>query len=184
MLPYSTTSGSRIYQPTSYLQNQPQNSSINAQKQKQDALHQMRKHKSLDGHQFLQQFEQATRHHATHYPEYYQYDNYDYQRPSFYSPQSIPPPPPSMAYDPVNIPTSNHDNYYQTNSLNQQNYDGLQREINDLNQRLNYVMNSIRTFWSPELKKERELRKEEAIRLNSFQNKICQQAVSLFYMFQ
>uniref|UniRef100_A0AC34QU09 Uncharacterized protein n=1 Tax=Panagrolaimus sp. JU765 TaxID=591449 RepID=A0AC34QU09_9BILA len=40
-------------------------------------------------------------------------------------------------------------------------------------------MNSIRTFWSPELKKERELRKEEALRMNTLQNKICQQAAEL-----
>ena len=56
----------------------------------------------------------------------------------------------------------------------------LQREYNAINKKLNYVMNSIRTFWSPELKKERQLRQEETMRLNSLQNKICQQAVRFF----
>jgi hypothetical protein len=57
-----------------------------------------RKHRSLDGAQFMREFDQATRHAVTHYPEYYQYDNYVnqiyeppppplQQQPAFYSPQ-------------------------------------------------------------------------------------------------
>jgi hypothetical protein len=53
-------------------------------------------------------------------------------------------------------------------------YDQLKHEYHVLNDKMNYVMNSIRTFWSPELKKERQQRKEEAY---SLQHKLCQQAV-------
>lgn len=56
-------------------------------------------------------------------------------------------------------------------------YEMLEREFVQLNQKLNYVMDSIKTFWSPELKKERQLRKEEALRINTLQYKLCQQAV-------
>lgn len=57
------------------------------------------------------------------------------------------------------------------------NYEMLKQEYMTMNQKLNYVMNSIRTFWSPELKKERQLRKEEAMRTNALQQKLGQQAV-------
>lgn len=56
-------------------------------------------------------------------------------------------------------------------------YEMLRREHATMNQKLAYVMNSIRTFWSPELKKERQLRKEEALRINTLHNKLAQQAV-------
>ncbi|VDP10785.1 unnamed protein product [Soboliphyme baturini] len=43
--------------------------------------------------------------------------------------------------------------------------DALRRELDSSSQKLNAMMNSIRTFWSPELKKERALRKEESSKL-------------------
>jgi hypothetical protein len=55
--------------------------------------------------------------------------------------------------------------------------ESLRRENEALNQKLNYMMNSIKQFWSPELKLERQQRKEEALRLASFQEKVMQQAV-------
>jgi hypothetical protein len=58
------------------------------------------------------------------------------------------------------------------------NVETLRRENSALNQKLNYMMNSIKSFWSPELKNERQQRKEETLRLANFQEKIMQQAVS------
>lgn len=58
--------------------------------------------------------------------------------------------------------------------------DTLRRENAALNQKLNYMMNSIKTFWSPELKQERQQRKDESMQLANFQSKIMQQAVSVF----
>ena len=55
--------------------------------------------------------------------------------------------------------------------------DSLHMENLALNQKLNYTMNSIRTFWSPELKHERQQRKEETMRLAAFEEKVIQQAV-------
>uniref|UniRef100_A0A914Z5Q3 Uncharacterized protein n=1 Tax=Panagrolaimus superbus TaxID=310955 RepID=A0A914Z5Q3_9BILA len=153
-----------------------------------------KKHRSLDGAQFMREFDQATRHAATHYPEYYQYDNYvnnqiydpppplqQQQQPAFYSPQGTAAAM-GRGYDmndplTVNVPSSSATGYYQPQQRGET--AALQREYNALNKKLNYVMNSIRTFWSPELKKERQLRQDETIRLNSLQNKICQQAAEL-----
>jgi hypothetical protein len=79
------------------------------------------------------------------------------------------------------VPSSSATGYYQPQPPPPpRDFSTLQREYNALNKKLNYVMNSIRTFWSPELKKERQLRQEETLRLNSLQNKICQQAVRFF----
>lgn len=53
----------------------------------------------------------------------------------------------------------------------------LKREVADATEKLNYVMNSIRDFWSPELKKERQQRKDESLRMTALQSKISQQSV-------
>ena len=42
----------------------------------------------------------------------------------------------------------------------------LQKELDHSREKLSSSMNSIKTFWSPELKKERAVRKEEAARCN------------------
>nr|CAB3243225.1 ELKS/Rab6-interacting/CAST family member 1-like [Phallusia mammillata] len=47
----------------------------------------------------------------------------------------------------------------------QQENEALRREIDLKESKLQSNMNSIKTFWSPELKKERSLRKEESIRI-------------------
>ncbi|XP_023240544.1 uncharacterized protein LOC111639000 [Centruroides sculpturatus] len=44
----------------------------------------------------------------------------------------------------------------------QNQYGNVKRELDSTNQKLGSSMHSIKTFWSPELKKERALRKEEA----------------------
>ncbi|XP_013793358.1 ELKS/Rab6-interacting/CAST family member 1-like [Limulus polyphemus] len=44
----------------------------------------------------------------------------------------------------------------------QSHYDNVKRELDVTTQKLGSSMHSIKTFWSPELKKERALRKEEA----------------------
>lgn len=62
-------------------------------------------------------------------------------------------------------------------------YEILKQDYITINQKLNYVMNSIRTFWSPELKKERQLRKEELIRTNTLQHRLGQQAVNKYINF-
>jgi ELKS/RAB6-interacting/CAST family protein 1 len=46
---------------------------------------------------------------------------------------------------------------------------GLQRELDSNKDKLSSSMNSIKTFWSPELKKERALRKEESSKLSQLQ---------------
>lgn len=43
----------------------------------------------------------------------------------------------------------------------------LQKSVDTTKEKLSSSMNSIKTFWSPELKKERQLRKEESAKLNS-----------------
>uniref|UniRef100_A0A7E4W674 GOLGA2L5 domain-containing protein n=1 Tax=Panagrellus redivivus TaxID=6233 RepID=A0A7E4W674_PANRE len=193
------SANSHLYQQVPSSNAQAQNAAANDlhqhQKQRQEMLQQMRKHRSLDGPQFLREFEQQSRYPATHYPEYYQYEPLDatyksaapppQPQPTFYSPQNAMNQHhvnQQQAYnyqDPltINVPTSTT-SYYPQQSRDRDSTN-VQRELNALNQKLNYVMNSIRTFWSPELKKERALRKEEALRLNSLQNKICQQSAEL-----
>lgn len=58
----------------------------------------------------------------------------------------------------------------------------LKRELDLTNQKLSSSMHSIKTFWSPELKKERALRKEESakyslindqLKLLNSENQVC-----------
>ena len=49
-----------------------------------------------------------------------------------------------------------------TNSDLQRDLANLKKELELTNQKLGSSMHSIKTFWSPELKKERALRKEES----------------------
>ena len=55
----------------------------------------------------------------------------------------------------------------------QRDNDSLRQELDNRDTKLNSSMNSIKTFWSPELKKERALRKEEAAK-----NTVTQRAMS------
>ncbi|XP_071484932.1 ELKS/Rab6-interacting/CAST family member 1-like isoform X3 [Diadema antillarum] len=54
--------------------------------------------------------------------------------------------------------------------------EGLRQELEGREAKLNSSMNSIKTFWSPELKKERALRKEEASKIQSLKEQ-CRVAV-------
>ena len=54
----------------------------------------------------------------------------------------------------------------------QREYDMLRREYEQSVHKLNSTMNSIKTFWSPELKKERTLRKEESSKLSLTQEQL------------
>ncbi|KAH7695507.1 CBR-ELKS-1 protein, partial [Aphelenchoides avenae] len=55
----------------------------------------------------------------------------------------------------------------------------LKREVAEMTEKLNYVMNSIRNFWSPELKKERQQRRDESMRMAALQDKISQQSAEI-----
>ncbi|XP_041460662.1 ELKS/Rab6-interacting/CAST family member 1-like isoform X3 [Lytechinus variegatus] len=54
--------------------------------------------------------------------------------------------------------------------------ESLRQELDNRETKLNSSMNSIKTFWSPELKKERALRKEEAAKIQSLKEQ-CRVAV-------
>lgn len=58
----------------------------------------------------------------------------------------------------------------------QRDNDSLRQELDNRDTKLNSSMNSIKTFWSPELKKERALRKEEAAKIQSLKEQ-CRVAV-------
>lgn len=60
-------------------------------------------------------------------------------------------------------------------------------ELDAVREKLSASMNSIKTFWSPELKKERALRKEESVRLARISDelKIAQEEISVrVFLFQ
>eukprot|EP00058_Branchiostoma_floridae_P011785 XP_002597273.1 hypothetical protein BRAFLDRAFT_203281 [Branchiostoma floridae] len=69
----------------------------------------------------------------------------------------------------------------QTKEMQREN-SALRKEIEIKEGKLQSSMNSIKTFWSPELKKERAIRKEEAsrlallkeqLRVTSEENQVC-----------
>lgn len=93
---------------------------------------------------------------------------------------SLPP-----QYNPVRV----RDPYSLPMGTLQKEYDGLRREYEMAVQKLNSTMTSIKTFWSPELKKERALRKEETAklallteqyRMGSQDSQVCLFLLSLF----
>jgi hypothetical protein len=62
----------------------------------------------------------------------------------------------------------------------------LKRELEMTNQKLGSSMHSIKTFWSPELKKERALRKEESAKYSLINDQLkllnAENQVSLLYL--
>lgn len=52
-------------------------------------------------------------------------------------------------------------------------YNLLKQDYEMAMQKLNSTMSSIKTFWSPELKRERQLRKEETAKLAALQRQVC-----------
>lgn len=57
-------------------------------------------------------------------------------------------------------------------------FEMLKREYESAVQKLNSTMNSIKTFWSPELKRERQLRKEESAKLANLQSQLSHQNIA------
>ena len=64
----------------------------------------------------------------------------------------------------------------------------LQQELDLAKEKVSSSMNSIKTFWSPELKKERSLRKEESAKINTQQEQLrisqTENKVSAFFQFR
>lgn len=83
-------------------------------------------------------------------------------------PLSIATNPSSTYYNPF----SNRDPYSMSLPILQREYELVRREYDSSMQKLNSCMNSIKTFWSPELKKERAMRKEEASKLALMQEQL------------
>ncbi|CAD5218308.1 unnamed protein product [Bursaphelenchus okinawaensis] len=161
--------------------------SVDRRAQRSEMMQSIRKHRSLDGSQFLRELDS----------------------------QAPPPPPPSYgvppadpyAYDQYSRQGVLQQNYganmggvdytsgypemtsqLYTPKVAQQHLpagygsgesDLLKRENAALNEKLNYMMNSIKTFWSPELKRERQGRKDDSHRLQRFQDKVMQQATEI-----
>lgn len=69
--------------------------------------------------------------------------------------------------------------YYSTDDVQlTHEYEILKREYENAVHKLNSTMNSIKTFWSPELKRERQLRKEESAKLANLQAQLSRTAIS------
>lgn len=117
----------------------------------------LRKHRSLDGSQFAERFL------GTHY------GNHE-ERSCFYPQTSVTYTALPHAYTRSPLIQSMGADLYAENEM-------LRRELHSMNDKLNYVVDSIRTFWRPELMKESEQRKDEALRINALQKKLYQQAV-------
>ncbi|KAI6188965.1 hypothetical protein M3Y98_00411100 [Aphelenchoides besseyi] len=159
-----------------------------------DTLHSMRKHRSLDGSVFLNELDNPTAQRIPPPPLYdnaemnprdpsfnlphaaydTNYDQQSYQRSRAYGQPEMQGYP--IRYDDISLnpqpPTKMMPQFADD-------LDSLRRDNMALNQKLNYMMNSIRTFWSPELKLERQQRKDETMRLAAFQDKVMQQAAEI-----
>ncbi|KAI6177525.1 ELKS/Rab6-interacting/CAST family member 1 [Aphelenchoides bicaudatus] len=198
--PPQTVPNPSAYYPSSqqYIKRQPPLSEM--QQRRMEALQSMRKHRSLDGSSFLCEFNQPQ--FQTNVPppsNDYQSDGFAGEQQMFYGMQPPAAPTtygqrygmePRTVYGAQNYPIGYDD---LSASIQQQQATGklphsftgvedmgdLKRENAALNSKLNYMMNSIKTFWSPELKQERQNRKDEAMRLADFQSKIMQQATEI-----
>ena len=91
------------------------------------------------------------------------------------------PPPGTLGRDPY------FNELQHTNSELQRDLSNLKKELELTNQKLGSSMHSIKTFWSPELKKERALRKEESakyslindqLKLLNSENQVGQTSIS------
>lgn len=95
-------------------------------------------------------------HRARQRPLRYQSLERDYDR------SYAPPPPPEEDYYRREPPPLFLGELQSQNSDLQRELGNLKKELELTNQKLGSSMHSIKTFWSPELKKERALRKEES----------------------
>lgn len=98
----------------------------------------------------------AGAHHRRPRPLRYQSLERDYDR------SYAPPPPPEDDYYRREPPPLFLGELQSQNSDLQRELGNLKKELELTNQKLGSSMHSIKTFWSPELKKERALRKEES----------------------
>ena len=80
----------------------------------------------------------------------------------WHTPPVAPIPMTHFARDPYQMPVPQL----------QREYDMLRQEYETAIQKLNSTMNSIKTFWSPELKRERSIRKEEMSKLALLQEQL------------
>ncbi|VDN02978.1 unnamed protein product [Thelazia callipaeda] len=94
---------------------------------------------------------------------------------SQYVGSSLSNPTSTNAYfwkQPANIRSYNYDIYEPSDMQSVRAYNLLKKDYEMAMQKLNSTMNSIKTFWSPELKRERQLRKEETAKLAALQKQI------------
>ncbi|VDP17279.1 unnamed protein product, partial [Onchocerca flexuosa] len=127
-----------------------------------------RQHKSLDGMQLDEYRTNETRHLL---PLNISTTNADIMS-SQYSGPSLSNPTTTNAYfwkQPTNTYSYDSDAYEPSNTQSSRAYNLLKQDYEMAMQKLNSTMNSIKTFWSPELKRERQLRKEETAKLAALQ---------------
>uniref|UniRef100_A0A915Q264 Uncharacterized protein n=1 Tax=Setaria digitata TaxID=48799 RepID=A0A915Q264_9BILA len=130
-----------------------------------------RQHKSLDG---MQMDEYETNEVGPLLPLDISTANTD-MISSQYSGPSLSNPTTTNAYfwkQPTNTYSYNEDAYGQTDTHSARAYNLLKQDYEMAMQKLNSTMSSIKTFWSPELKRERQLRKEETAKLAALQRQI------------
>ncbi|KAL3982051.1 RIM-binding protein of the cytomatrix active zone family protein [Acanthocheilonema viteae] len=102
---------------------------------------------------------------------------------SQYSGPSLSNPTTTNAYfwkQPANIYSYNGDTYGPSDTQSARAYSLLKQDYEMAIQKLNSTMSSIKTFWSPELKRERQLRKEETAKLAALQRQTAPQDGSGF----
>ncbi|CAG9529659.1 unnamed protein product [Cercopithifilaria johnstoni] len=127
-----------------------------------------RQHKSLDG---MQLDEYETNEVRPLMPLDISAANKDMMS-SQYSGPSLSNPITTNAYfwkQPANIYSYNGDTYGPSETQSVRAYNLLKQDYEMAMQKLNSTMSSIKTFWSPELKRERQLRKEETAKLAALQ---------------
>uniref|UniRef100_A0A0R3S6M3 Myosin_tail_1 domain-containing protein n=1 Tax=Elaeophora elaphi TaxID=1147741 RepID=A0A0R3S6M3_9BILA len=138
-----------------------------------------RQHKSLDG---MQLDEYETNEVRPLLPLDISTGNADMMS-SQYSGPSLSNPTTTNAYfwkQPANIYSYNGDTYGPSETQSVRAYNLLKQDYEMAMQKLNSTMSSIKTFWSPELKRERQLRKEETAKLAALQRQTGSQNGSGF----
>lgn len=86
-----------------------------------------------------------------------------------YANSNVTGEPPALYLNPT---LTGRDPYSMSLPVLQREYEVLRREYESAMQKLNSTMNSIKTFWSPELKKERAMRKDEATKFTLLQEQM------------
>ncbi|KAM3726419.1 ERC protein [Dirofilaria immitis] len=142
-----------------------------------------RQHKSLDG---IQLDEYETNETRSLLPLNISTTNTDIIS-SQYSGPSLSNPTTTNAFfwkQPVNTYSYSGDAYGSPDTQFSRAYNLLKQDYEMAMQKLNATMSSIKTFWSPELKRERQLRKEETAKLAALQRQAGSQDGSRFQVFE